>query len=71
MLAAFLARRHTTMSFPEIARHMGKNHSSIILSVQRMEKLLNDEGTLKWSTPMGAKSMGAKELVDTLAEQMR
>ncbi len=71
MLAAFLARRHTAMSFPEIARHMGKNHSSIILSVQRMEKLLNDEGTLKWSTPMGAKSMGAKELVDTLAEQMR
>lgn len=70
MLAAFLARRRTSMSFPEIARHMGKNHSSIILAVQKMEQLLARNEEVSWSTPMGAKRMRAGQLVELLGAQL-
>jgi len=69
MIAMFLARRHTRMSFPEIGRAMGKNHSSVVLAVQRMEKLLNSDGQIAWRTPTGAKSMPAGRLVEMLSEQ--
>lgn len=69
MVTMYLARRHTQMSFPEIGRHMGKNHSSVVLGAQRMEKLLAESGDLKWSTPAGAKSVPAEEVVQLLTEQ--
>ena len=69
MLCFFLARRHTQMSYPEIARAMGKNHSSAVLAVQRMQGLLNDSGELKWTGPMGGKSMLASRLLEMLSEQ--
>ncbi len=69
MMAMFLARRHTQMSYPEIGRHMGKNHSSAVLAVQRMEALLADRGELSWLSPLGRKSAPAEDLVRTLAEQ--
>jgi len=70
MITMFLARRHTPMSYPEIGRFMGKNHSSVVLAVQRMEKLLGAGGELKWMTPMGAKSMRGEKLVQLLSEQI-
>ena len=69
MIAMFLARRHTQMSFPEIAKFMGKNHSSVILAVQRMEKLLAEGGDLKWMTPLGPRSMRAVDLLEMLNGQ--
>ena len=69
MIAMFLARRHTRMSYPEIGRFMGKNHSSVVLAVQRMERLLADAKELKWMTPAGPKSMPAGRLVEMLAAQ--
>ncbi|MDY6914433.1 MAG: chromosomal replication initiator protein DnaA [Planctomycetota bacterium] len=69
MIAMFLARRHTQMSYPEIGRSMGKNHSSVVLAVQRMEALLARCGELSWMTPMGGRSMPAKKLVELLSEQ--
>ena len=69
MVAMFLARRHTQMSFPEIARFMGKNHSSVILAVQRLEKILAASGQVKWMTPMGPKSMRADDLLEMLTSQ--
>lgn len=40
-IAAFLARRMTTRSFPEIARAMGRsNHSTIFTAVQRIDQQL-------------------------------
>ena len=69
MLCFFLARRHTQMSYPEIAQAMGKNHSSAVLAVQRMEKVLDEGGELKWTGPMGAKSMLASRLLEMLSEQ--
>ncbi len=69
MIAMFLARRHTRMSFPEIGRFMGKNHSSVVLAVQRMEKLLSDDGEITWNTPAGKRSMQAARIVALLTEQ--
>lgn len=69
-IAMYLARRHTRMSFPEIGRFMGKNHSSAVLAVQRVEKILAANAECRWMTPAGTKSMPAKALVDLLAEQV-
>jgi chromosomal replication initiator protein len=70
MVAMFLARRHTRMSYPEIGQFMGKNHSSVVLAVQRMERLLRTEDCLRWLTPLGPKEMPAGTLLEMLAEQI-
>ncbi|MBN1553272.1 MAG: chromosomal replication initiator protein DnaA [Phycisphaerae bacterium] len=70
MIAMYLARRHTRMSFPEIGRFMGKNHSSAVLAVQRLEILLSRGEDVVWTSPAGAKSMPAEELVELLNEQI-
>ncbi|MFW6062510.1 MAG: chromosomal replication initiator protein DnaA, partial [Planctomycetota bacterium] len=70
MVAMFLARRHTSMSFPEIGRFMGKNHSSVVLAVQRLEKILAEDGEVVWNTPVGRKSMRASELLELLGDQL-
>jgi len=70
MVAMLLARRHTSMSYPEIGRFMGKNHSSVIMAVRRLEDLLANRGELSWATPMGPKSAPASEVVRLLTEQI-
>ncbi len=70
MIAMLLARRHTRMSYPEIGRFMGKNHSSAVLAVQRLEKVLADKDELIWNTPVGTKSMPAEEILKLLEEQI-
>jgi len=69
MICFFLARRYTQMSYPEIAQAMGKNHSSAVLAVQRMQRVLDAAGELKWTGPMGGKSMLASRLLEMLSEQ--
>ena len=69
MVAMFLARRHTHMSYPEIGRAMGKNHSTVVLAVQRLERSLAAGGELSWLTPVGAKTMPAERLLMLLTEQ--
>lgn len=69
MVAIYLGRRHTQMSYPEIARAMGKNHSSAVLAVQKFESILAGNGELTWTSPMGPKSMVAGKLVEVLTEQ--
>jgi len=69
MVAMFLARRHTPMSYPEIGRYMGKNHSSVVLAVQRYESLLADGAEITWPGPLGAKSVPAAKLLEMLSEQ--
>ena len=70
MVAMFLTRRHTPMSFPEIGRAMGKNHSSVVLAVKRMETSLAGKKDVTWSTVMGPKSMPAKALISLLTDQL-
>ena len=69
MVCFFLARRYTQMSYPEMAQAMGKNHSSAVLAVQRMQKVLDAAGELKWTGPMGGKSMFVSRLLEMLSEQ--
>lgn len=69
-VAMMLARRHTTMSFPEIARFMGKNHSSVVLAVQRMEKKLADSEMCDWMTPAGPRKVPAGTILETLQAQL-
>ncbi len=70
MIAMYLGRRYTRMSYPEIGRFMGKNHSSVVLGVQRMEKILARREKLTWTTPVGTKSMSAEVLLESLNEQV-
>ena len=70
-VAMYLARRHTRMSYPEIGRFMGKNHSSVVLAVQKMEKLLADKTrSCRWMTPAGPKTLPARRLMEVLSEQL-
>lgn len=70
MVAMLLARRYTRMSYPEIGQAMGKNHSSVVLAVQRLEKMLADNKEVAWQTPIGIKSIPSKQLVAMLSEQI-
>ena len=71
MISMYLVRKHTTMSYPEIGRAMGKNHSSVVLAVQRLTNALTENAKLIWRTPAGPKSRPARELVDMLATQLK
>ena len=69
-IVMFLTRRYTRMSFPEIGQLTGKNHSSVVLAVQRIEKMLAENQTCRWMTPAGPKSKKARELLDLLTKQI-
>ena len=68
MVAMYLARQHTRMSYPEIGKCMGKNHSSVVLAVQKMQTLMGADRDVQWRTPGGAKSMPARQVVELLGE---
>jgi chromosomal replication initiator protein len=58
-ICMYLARRHTTMSCLEIARHFGSaNHSTVVFAVSRVEETM-------------AKDRDVAELVAALAEKIR
>jgi chromosomal replication initiator protein len=69
-LTMYLARRYTHMSFPEIGRAIGKNHSSVVLGAQKIQKALDAGKMLSWSTPAGKKSQSARDVVDLLCQQL-
>jgi len=69
-VAMYLGRRHTSMSYPEIGKFMGKNHSSVILAVKKMETALAKDGKLTWNGVMGAKSMSARKIVKLLTDEL-
>lgn len=68
-MIAFLARKLTTMSFPEIARAMGRpNHSTVITAQRRLEKELtgNPEAALGIELCPANPSCGLRELTEHL-----
>jgi chromosomal replication initiator protein len=67
-VAMFLARKHTSMSFPEIGRFMGnKNHATVILACRKIQTFLsNNEQSLCWETTSGRSEMDAQVLIDKL-----
>jgi chromosomal replication initiator protein len=53
-VAMYLVRKHTLMSFPEIGRAMGsKNHSTVLMATQRIERLLQENAAVTWKTANG------------------
>jgi chromosomal replication initiator protein len=48
MIAMYLARKLTSMSYPEIgSRFGGKDHSTVISAVRKIERLCNEEPTVR------------------------
>ncbi len=71
-MTAHLARRLTTMSFPEIARAMGRpNHSTIITAQKRLEREMAqaDGGELGWLNGTSG-GLSVRELAEELAMQI-
>ncbi len=69
-LAMYLARRRTHMSYPEIGRFMGKNHSSAVLAVQKLERLAKDNKPCRWMSAAGPKEMPIRSMLELLTEQV-
>ena len=70
-VAMLLARRHTTMSFPEIGRFLGnKNHSTVILACRKLENVLAENGTVCWNASDGRRHAPLVEILTTLEEQL-
>lgn len=67
-IAMYLARKHTSMSFPEIGRFMGnKNHATVILACRKVQEFLKDKTRpIIWATPAGKREMNIGILLDKL-----
>ena len=71
-IAMYLARKHTDLSFPEIARLMGnKNHTTVLLACRRIGKLLEEHAEVTWPGAAGAKTRRIEDLVQSQEEQLR
>lgn len=75
-ICSHLARKLTTLSFPEIARGMGRpNHSTIITAYKRLEQQMGveDGGRLERDVAMGLsaelRSLSVRELTRTLHDR--
>lgn len=69
-LAAHLARKLTTQSFPEIARALNRpNHSTIVTACQRVERRISAGEQLDADTAGFTGAMTLAELVETLADR--
>lgn len=63
-VAMFLARKHTRMSFPVIARQMGgKSHSTVLMAAQRVEETLQAGGMVRWRSPGGESEVRLSEVI--------
>lgn len=70
-VAMYLTRKHTRLSYPEIARVMGnKNHSTVIQAVRRIQAVLKENGDVAWQSAAGPKQGNLCALLKRLEEQM-
>lgn len=71
-IAMHLARKHTTLSYPQIGRYMGnKNHATVILACRRIGKIIAEDGLVRWPTPTCRKSMKLNEVLTQLEAQIK
>ncbi|MFP4355309.1 MAG: chromosomal replication initiator protein DnaA [Phycisphaerae bacterium] len=66
----YLARKYTHMSFPEIGRAIGKNHSSVVLGAQKVQQALEADEDFSWPSPAGKKNLSARTVIDLLCQQI-
>ncbi len=70
-IAMYLARKHTELSFPEIARLMGnKNHTTVLLACRRIGKLVEDNADATWLSAAGPQKRNIRELIACQEEQL-
>ena len=71
-LGMYLARQHTSMSYPEIGRAFGRrSHASVISACRKLEGLLEKKKDLEWTTAGGRiERQNVAEVVSKLSEQI-
>ena len=68
----FLVRKTAKLSFPEIGIRMGKrNHSTVISACRRIERAVQRNESLSWTSPVGEREEEATELIQRLEEHCR
>lgn len=71
-VAMYLVRHHTNLSYPEIGRALGgKNHSTVVMAVQRIEQVIAADGSVRWKSPQGRHTEApARTLLADLAARL-
>jgi chromosomal replication initiator protein len=71
-IAMFLVRKTAKLSFPEIGMRMGKrNHSTVISACRRIERAVQKNESLVWTSTVGEREEEASELIQRLEEHSR
>ena len=71
-VAMFLVRKTAKLSFPEIGVRMGKrNHSTVISACRRIERAVEKNENLLWTSSIGDREEEATELIQRLEEHSR
>ena len=71
-VAMFLVRKTAKLSFPEIGSRMGKrNHSTVISACRRIERAVQKNEPLVWTSSVGDRTEEAGELIQRLEEHCR
>jgi chromosomal replication initiator protein len=71
-VAMFLVRKTAKLSFPEIGSRMGKrNHSTVISACRRIERAVEKNESLAWTSAIGEREEEATELIQRLEEHSR
>jgi chromosomal replication initiation ATPase DnaA len=69
-VCSYLMRRHTRLSFPEIARALGTpNHSTVLNSNRRVKDGLAQGLTLRWKTRVGEQEAGLRVVIDAIERE--
>ena len=71
-VAMYLVRKTAKLSFPEIGSRMGKrNHSTVISACRRIERAVDKNEELIWTSSVGDRTEEAAELIQRLEEHSR
>lgn len=69
-LVMYFARQHTRLSYPEIGRFMGKDHTTVLHACRRIQSLLAADAEVRWDGPAGREQASARRLVEELEVQI-
>lgn len=70
-VAMYIVRKHTKLSFPEIARHMGgKNHATVLLACRKIEKMSAAGATIRWLSGAGPVERGVVDVLVTICRAL-
>jgi chromosomal replication initiator protein len=71
-VAMYLVRKTAKLSFPEIGHKMGKrNHSTVISACRRIDRAVQRNDALRWTSSVGDRQEEAGELLQRLEEHSR